>query len=96
MILNSHDLKLEDRHLLLVPRAVRARRTQPPVRVPYRDIVDIAIVEPADGERRTLSLRLVDGTTVATPFSDRSTLKMRSIQHQVRKRVRAARPPARD
>jgi hypothetical protein len=61
------------------------------VTVSYCDVAEIAIVESIDGSGRALMLRLVDGTTITTPFAQRSTLKMRTIQHQAWKRVRAAR-----
>lgn len=83
-------VELQERQLVLFPAALRPeRRTL--VTVAYRDVAEIAIVEPIDGSRRALMVRLVDGTTITTPFARRSTLKMRSIQHQAWKRVRAAR-----
>ena len=91
MTLIGSRVELEEHHLLLSPAALRLGRRRDPVTVSYCDVAEIAIVESIDGSGRALMLRLVDGTTITTPFAQRSTLKMRTIQHQAWKRVRAAR-----
>jgi hypothetical protein len=90
MTLRECRVELEEHHLFLSPAALPLGRRRDPVTVAYRDVADIAIVDPIDGSSRALMLRLVDGTTITTPFAQRSTLKMRRIQHQAWKRVRAA------
>ena len=91
MATNRLRVDLEEHDLVLSPARLRPGRRRTPVRAAYRDVAEIATVEPIDGSKRALMVRLVDGSTITIPFARRSTLKMRSIQHQAWKRMRAAR-----
>jgi hypothetical protein len=48
-------------------------------------------VEASSRERGKFTLQLVDGSDITTTFPKRATLKMKAVQHQAWKRVRAAR-----
>lgn len=73
----------------LVPKRILIRAET--VEVRYLDVVGISIVEACSRERGQFTLRLDDGREIATSFPKRATLKMKAVQHQARKRVRAAR-----
>jgi hypothetical protein len=91
MVLIGYEISAEEHHLVLRPKALPVLRRQDPVRVAYRDVAEIAIKDPLGGDRRVLTVRLVDGTAIALPFKRRSTLEILAIQHRAQKRVRAAR-----
>jgi hypothetical protein len=61
------------------------------ISIRYSDIVAIENVAPEPGNRAVLTLRLRDGEVIAVAYPRQSELRMRSIRHQLQKRVRAAR-----
>jgi hypothetical protein len=84
-----HRIVLEHDHVHFVPR--RMLRRAAGVVVPYRDIAVLRTVDRRPGERGAFVVRLYDGREIRTSFPKRATLRMRSVHHHARKRVRAAR-----
>ncbi|WP_156887181.1 hypothetical protein [Nocardioides sp. CF8] len=89
LLRGRHEVVLEKERVRLVPRRGWIRSEA--VEVRYLDVVGISIVEARFRERGKFTLRLVDGSDITTTFPRRATLKMKAVQHQVWKRVRAAR-----
>jgi hypothetical protein len=81
---------LHEHHLVLRPGMPGGFRGEP-LRVAYRDIADVSIVESFEAKRPSLTLRLVDGTTLAVPFARREMLKWRTLRDRAKRRSRAVR-----
>lgn len=90
MLLRGHyEVVLEKERVKLVPKRIWIRSET--VEVRYLDVVGISIIEAGFREPGKFTLRLEDGSDITTTFPRRATLKMRAVQHQAWKRVRAAR-----
>jgi hypothetical protein len=89
LLRGRHEVVLEKERVKLVPKRGLIRSET--VEVRYLDVVGISIVEARFRERGKFILRLEDGSDVTTTFPKRATIKMKAIQHQAWKRVRAAR-----
>jgi hypothetical protein len=89
LLRGRHEVVLEKERLMLVPQRIWTRSEA--VEVPYREVVAISIVEARSRDLGKFTLQLVDGTDITTTFPRRATLKMKAVQHQAWKRVRAAR-----
>lgn len=89
LLRGRHEVVLEKERVKLVPKRIWIRSET--VEVRYLDVVGISIAEAGFRELGKFTLRLDDGSEITTTFPRRATLKMRAVQHQAWKRVRAAR-----
>jgi len=89
LLRGRHEIVLGKERVTLVPKRIWIRSET--VEVRYLDVVGISIVEAGSRARGKFTLRLVDGSDITTTFPRRATLKMKAVQHQAWKRVRAAR-----
>ena len=90
LVLERRRLLLGLTEVTLAPSRFHGWRRQA-ISIRYSDIVAIENVAPEPGNRAALTLRLRDGEVIAVAYPRRSELRMRSIRHQLQKRVRAAR-----
>ena len=84
-------VRLHEHHLVLRPGMNGGRGRREPVLVAYCDIADVSITERFDEKQPSLTLRLVDGSTIAVPFPRRDMLKWRTLRDQAKRRSRALR-----